>query len=177
MELIVDQPEEDELNYVRLAIKGDRQAFQKLIQQYKLTMYRLAKTILKNDTDIGDAMQEAILKAYKSIGNLKNEKVFKSWLLRILVNECNMILRKQKKTIPIDSVEEVSCEDSYNLEKYQVLSAVNTLEDDLKTVVILYYYDGLPVKDIVAVVGAPEGTIKSRLSRARKRLYEILKDR
>lgn len=177
MELSIDLPSEDELNYVRLAVKGDRQAFQKLIQQYKLTMYRLAKTILKNDSDIGDVMQEAILKAYKGIGTLKKEEVFKSWFLKILVNECNNILRKQKKTVPLESMEEMGCDNSYDIERHQVLNAVNTLEDDLRTAVILYYYDDLQVKDIVSVVGVPEGTVKSRLSRARKKLYELLKDR
>jgi RNA polymerase sigma-70 factor, ECF subfamily len=177
VELSIDLPRGDELNYVRLAVKGDRQAFQKLIQQYKLIMYRLGKTILKNDSDIGDAMQESILKAYKGIGNLKNEEVFKSWLLRILVNECNNILRKQKKTVPLDNMEEMGCDNSYDFDRHQVLSAVNTLEEDLRTTIILYYYDDLPVKDIVSVAGIPEGTVKSRLSRARKKLYELLKDR
>lgn len=177
MELSIEVPVEEKLNLVRLAVKGDREAFQKLIQIHKLSMYRLAKSILKNDSDIGDAMQETIFKAYKAIGSLKNEAVFKSWLLKILVNECNSILRKQKKTVPLDSVEEMSCDNGYNLDKHQVLSAVNTLEEDLRTTVILYYYEGLPVKDIGSVAGVPEGTIKSRLSRARKKLYELLKDR
>ena len=73
---------------VKLAKSGDKAAFSELIDCHRQTLYRVAKGILKSDFDVADAIQEAIISAYKNIGSLKNEDYFKTWIIRILINEC-----------------------------------------------------------------------------------------
>lgn len=162
---------------IDLAKEEDKEAFINLIEEYKLDMYRIGKTMLGTDEDIGDAMQETVLKAYQNIKKLQRAQSFKSWLIKIMVNECNNILRHKKKVIIFDKFhKEESYEDNYdNLDNESVLKAVKKLEDNFKKVVMLHYYEELSVKDISQTLDISEGTVKSRLSRARKKLFELLK--
>ena len=66
------------------------------------SLYHIAKSILRNDEDCADAMQNAVLHAYEKLHTLRNEKYFKTWLTRILINECNRILRSRKISVPYD---------------------------------------------------------------------------
>ncbi|MDQ0494528.1 DUF5643 domain-containing protein [Paenibacillus brasilensis] len=80
---------------------GDRKAFVALMKHMESDMYGMARSILRSNEDCADAMQEAMLKAYKSLGELREPRYFKTWLLRILINECHLILRKQKRVVPV----------------------------------------------------------------------------
>ncbi|EJQ97693.1 sigma-70 family RNA polymerase sigma factor [Bacillus cereus MC118] len=82
---------------VSLAKKGNHEAFMTLIHTEKVKMYRIAKAMLRDETNIEDAMQATILKAYENIKKLKKEEFFQTWLIRILINECNNIIRSYKK--------------------------------------------------------------------------------
>lgn len=155
-------------------IQGDKLAFSKLFKEHYNTMYRISYSILKNDDDIQDALQEAAIKAYKGIKKLKDVALFKPWLIKITINESYNILKKKKNYVPIDTLEEFAAaveEDSSNLD---VKTAILNLEDDLRLVTMLYYYEDLPVKTIAKLLHIPEGTVKSRLSRARSKLYNDL---
>lgn len=168
----------EEINeFIALAKSGDKEAFINLIEEYKLDMYRMGKTMLYSEEDIGDAIQETVLKAYQNIKKLQKAEFFKSWLLKIMVNECNNILRQKKKVVVFDKLyEEETYEDNYdNLERQPVLKAVKKLEDNFKKVILLYYYEELSVRDISQTLDISEGTVKSRLSRARKKLFQFLK--
>lgn len=134
-------------------------------------------SILKNDDDTCDAIQETLVSAYKNLKSLREPQYFSSWIIKILINKCYDILRKNKKIkylnekmqIEEDAYYEMYCNDS-DLE-----NVLKQLEDNLKTVVVLYYYDDLPVAEIANILNIPEGTVKSRLSRARDKIYTILK--
>ena len=134
-------------------------------------------SILKNDDDTCDAIQETLVSAYKNLKSLREPQYFSSWIIKILINKCYDILRKNKKIkclnekmqIEEDAYYEMYCNDS-GLE-----NVLKQLEDNLKTVVVLYYYDDLPVAEIANILNIPEGTVKSRLSRARDKIYTILK--
>jgi len=89
---------------VKLAKEGDKAAFEALIIENRLSLYRVAKGILKNEEDSADAIQEAIIKAYKGIKHLKKEEYFKTWLIKILINECNAISRSKAKTLHLKEV-------------------------------------------------------------------------
>lgn len=80
---------------VRKAMKGDADAFAELIRANMQSMYKTAWVYLGNEHDIADAMQEAVLACYEKIGTLKNTKYFRTWLIRILINKCNDILRER----------------------------------------------------------------------------------
>lgn len=96
------------LDTVTLAKKGDREAFISLMESNKISMYRVAKSILHNECDIEDAMQNTIILAYEKIYKLKKNDYFKTWLIRILINECNKVHKKNKKTISLEKVKEES---------------------------------------------------------------------
>lgn len=175
MELTLFQNDISVSAKVKLAKKGDKEAFQSLIWENKDSMYRIAKTILTVEADIEDAISEAVLKAYINLQTLKNNKYFKTWLFRILINECNTIHRKRSKEI-IDPNVLKGTTFNENFQNFEVKDAVNTLDDSLKTLVVLYYYEDLTIREISSLMDIPEGTIKTRLSKARHKLYQLLKE-
>lgn len=90
---------------VKRAQRGDDQAFVELIEENKQAMYKVAVGILKNDSDAADAIQESILTCYEKLRELKKAQYFKTWLLRILINNCNQMLREQKKVVGIEKIQ------------------------------------------------------------------------
>lgn len=161
---------------VKKAKLGDKEAFCKLIINNKMSMYRVAKSILSNEDDVEDATSEAVLKAYKNIRTLKEEKLFKTWLIRIVINESNNIYKKRQREFAVSSDEfkEIQVEDIHK--DLTLYNAINSLDDDLRTTTILFYFEDMRYKDIAVVLGIKEGTVKSRLSRAKERLYSMLKE-
>jgi RNA polymerase sigma-70 factor (ECF subfamily) len=154
---------------VKLAKKGDREAFVRLIRRFEVNLYRVAKAILKRDEDCADAMQDTVLIAYRSIHRLRQPAYFKTWLIRILINQCNQILRKQKKVFSIENLRELSAQ-SKEMEWIELKAAIDQLEEPLRLVIILHYIEDLSVKEIATLLELPEGTVKSRLHRARQAL-------
>ena len=103
LEASVDNLSKDELIIqVKRAKRGDKEAFCNLVRVNKVAIYRVAKSILNKEEDIEDAVSEAILKAYKNIPKLKNEEFFKTWLIRIVINESNNLYKKRAKEIAVD---------------------------------------------------------------------------
>ena len=169
------------MDLVEEARLGNNEAFEQLIKENKLKMYKVAKSILKNEDDICDAIQNALISAYSNLNKLQNNKYFSTWLIRILINKSYDIINKNQRsystTTDIDeynSDENLKSFDSYNSESL-IENVLCELEDDLKTITVLYYYNDFSVGDISIILNIPEGTVKSRLSRARKKIYEIIK--
>lgn len=162
-------------NTVALAKKGDKDAFILLIQENKTSLYRVAKAMLKHEADIEDAIQVTIIKAYEKIHKLKKDLYFKTWLIRILINQCNEILRANKKVVSMEKLpEQVGMyEDSYM--DMDIQSAIHSLKDELKAVTVLFYYEDMTTKEIAKLLKIPEGTVRSRLSNARSLLQKHLK--
>jgi len=161
------------------AINGDKEAFSRVIIQNKEAMYKTAIVILKNEDDAYDALQESLIKMYKNIKNLENVEAFKFWSRRIIVNCCYDILNKNKKIVNIttkltETFEETR-EDIYNCED-SLVQKLEKIEPDLRLTVTLYYYNDLSTREIGEILQIPVGTVKSRLARAREKLYEILKE-
>ena len=104
---------------------------------------------------------------YEKLSTLKKEKYFRTWITRILINECNGILRKRKNVIPYEEYMDnmrLTEEDRYS----HLYMAIMELPEDLRILVTLYYLEGFSQKEISEALDIPEGTIKSRLSRARE---------
>ena len=158
---------------VKKSKQGDGNAFSKLIKLFEKDLYRVAIAMLKNNDDALDCIQETILSAYKSIKGLAQAEYFKTWLIKILINKCNDALKKKSKTIPYSEIPAVA-EGYQSTDKFEVRDAVDHLEDELKVLVVLYYFQDISIGDIAAALRIPEGTVKSRLSRARSRLKELL---
>lgn len=154
------------------------QDFTKLIEENKLRFYKTAKVILKNDDDVYDAIQEALISIYKNYDKLNHKEYFSTWATRIVINKCYDLLRKNKNNIvPIDeniqNDSSLSKYDEYDDDKYGIKKAMESLSESQKLITILYYYDNYSVKEIAKIVSIPEGTVKSRLAKAR----EILKQK
>ena len=154
----------------------EKEEFIKLINQNRLKLYKTAMAILKNDENVNDAIQETLLSAYKNIDKLENKEYFLTWIITILRNKCFDTLKRNKKIISIDETEMQNKETYYDT--YKVESSLerilNKIDSDLKEVIVLYYYDELTVKEIARIMSIPEGTVKSKLSRAREKLRLLL---
>lgn len=91
---------------VKRAQKKDDQAFVQLIEMVKGDLYKVARSYLDSEADIADAIQDTIIVCYEKIDSLKERKYFKTWLIRILINKCNDILRKEKRECSYDVISE-----------------------------------------------------------------------
>jgi RNA polymerase sigma factor (sigma-70 family) len=157
---------------VKMAQRGSKEAFAGLIRHYEWIMYRVAKSILRQDEDCADAIQETILKAYRQLHTLRDPRLFKAWIMRILVNQCRTILKAQKRVIPtVELVERSATNGSY--QEIEIREMIDALHEELRVVITLYYLQDIPVKQIAQILEKPEGTIKSRLSRARSELSKM----
>lgn len=151
----------------------DKSTFTNEILNMERSLYHVAKTILKRDSDCEDAVQEAILKAYTKLDTLRQEKFFKSWVTRILLNECYKISNARKKTVPLEDYHEdknTPSEDS-SLDVYE---AICCLKENIRVTIVLFYIEGYSIKEISGILRIPEGTVKSRLSTGRKLMKCIL---
>lgn len=135
-------------------------------------MYRLAISILKNTADAEDAVSEAILIAYENLASLKDTDRFLSWMMTIVANSSKKLLRTRKKVdlyADTDLLEQ-STQEGGN----EIWDTVLTLPKEYGQVVVLYYYEGFSTKEIAGILHIPEGTVKSRLSRARHKLQQLI---
>ena len=163
-------------NNVRLAIEGDKEAFNILIKENLESLYVVARGILNSGYDIEDAIQTTILKAYEKILYLKNEELFKTWLTRILINECSNIIRKNKK---ITYIEDTQINNEVYEDKYKnldLIKAMDELTSDLKITMWLFYFNDMSIEEISNTLRIPKGTVKSRLNRGREKLYNIMSE-
>ncbi|RIW31987.1 sigma-70 family RNA polymerase sigma factor [Bacillus salacetis] len=164
-----------EAKLIKKAKKGHHASFIQLMKDHESSMYRVAKGILKKDHDCADAIQETILICFRKISSLKEEKHFKTWLIRILIHECYRLLEKRKTVIPFEAPWIESEKEEIEL-KMAVQEAVSSLNDELRIVTMLYYFEDLAIKEISDILQIPEGTVKSRLSTARRHLMTLLKE-
>lgn len=160
---------------VAKAKNGDKEAFIELINENRLNIYRVAKGILKNEYDIEDAIQNTVIKAFEKISTLKNDNFFRTWIIRILINECNDILKKNKRVVSLEgNIEKEKYDDKY--ENMDLTNAVSSLNEDLRNITVLYYFEDMSTVEIAKLLEIPEGTVRSRLSRAREKLRERMKE-
>ena len=157
-------------------MRDEKEFFCECIRQHEKSMYALAFSILKNENDAADIMQEAILKAYCNMDNLQDKKKFKSWILSIVHNTAIDFLRKHRETVDIEDQWDISApEPPIDMAaKLTVREAVQKLKPPYRTVVVLFYYDNLSIQKISDITSTPAVTVRQQLSRARKMLAKLL---
>lgn len=164
---------------VRRAKEGDNQAFEELVISLEQDLYKIARTRLSNSDDVNEAVQETIIKAYSSLKKLREEKYFKTWIIKILINQCNYIHKKGRQNESLE-YEEIRIEENNNdslKEKINDLDFFILIKDlnyDERIAITLFYLEGFSTKEISKILKKPEGTIKTRISRARKKLKDLL---
>lgn len=163
-----------DLETIKKAKQGFVNEIGALILENMQTLYRVAFSILRTEDEINDAISNTTVIVFEKIHTLKNEEYFKTWLTRILINECYKIYNQNKKIIYLENYEQekLTYNDTYVDE--DIKNLIKKLDKDLKQIVILYYFEDFSVKEISKIVKIPEGTVKSRLSRARKELEKAL---
>lgn len=148
-----------------------------LIVSSEKQLYSTAKTILYNDQDCADAIQETIIKSFSKIHTLRNEKYAKTWLIRILINECYTILRKTSRQIPLEELPDAVQTPSEEFTDFdEVHQAILSLKEELRLPIILYYFDDFSIREIAQLLKVSEGTIQKRLVRARNKLRNHLQE-
>ena len=155
---------------------GDKEAFTKIVISYENDLYKIARTRLQNDDDISDVFQETVISAFKSIKKLKNTEYFKTWLIRILINNCNSLYSKKKKRKEF-FLEDLQ-EDSYRIEdEFENINGELSFNDMMKILnyderiaMTLYYSEGYTNKEISKILRTNENTIKARISRAKLKI-------
>ncbi|WP_391204255.1 sigma-70 family RNA polymerase sigma factor [Psychrobacillus sp. L4] len=165
----------DLLKLINKAQKGHTASFELLITKHKQAMYYVSKTILRNDEDCADAIQESVIKAYQNIHKLNEASYFKTWLMRIVMNECYQLIRKQKNILPLDSIMEPSYTQPMSQE-LEMEEALNLLSNDHRQLLILFYTVGLSIREVGELLDLPENTVKSKMHRAKKKMREFLSE-
>ena len=164
--------EKELLQLVRKAKAKDPDAFSSLIYCYMKDLYRVAISILMNDEDAADAIQDTILSCWEKLHTLKQEKYFKTWLTRILINRCYDIRKKQSRLTIMEEYEEPVIEDHYNVE---LKEALGKLDEKYRLVLILYYSEGYQTGEIAELLSLSKSTVQTRLQRGREKLESYYK--
>lgn len=147
----------------------DKDTFIHKVLEAQSTLYHVSKTILTHEQDCEDAVQAAILKAYDKLETLKNEQYFKTWLVRILLNECYSMKNKERSQVPYEEYFEFA-EAKDNKDYSELYLAIQNLPERIRITIVLYYVDGYSVQEIKQILEIPAGTVKSRLAKGRKLL-------
>ena len=132
---------------VKKAKKGDAEAFIALMEQNRQSMIRIAFAYLGNEEDVADAMQESILSAFEKLDTLRRAEYFRTWLIRILINQCIAMRRHRSRTVPM-----------------------KTLPEDSRLIFQMYYGEQFSIGEIAQLLHMKENTVKSKIHRGREQL-------
>ncbi len=157
---------------VRKAQQGDAGAFIELMDNSRQSMYKIARSFFSNEEDIADAIKDTIEACYRSLPDLKQTGYFRTWMIRILINKCKDIMKKNKREYPVEIFPEQGevCKDLKNCEFEDLMSS---LDEKYRTVLLLYYGEGFRIAEIALLLDMEESTVKSRLSRGREKFRRV----
>ena len=156
-------------------VAGDRDAFATLVEAHTARLWAVALRTLGDREEAADALQDALLSAYRAAGTYRGDARVTTWLHRVVVNAClDRVRRRQARpTVPVpEGYDPVDRRDALAEREtaLEVETALAALPLDQRTAIVLVDLQGLPVDEVAAVLGVPVGTVKSRCSRGRARL-------
>jgi RNA polymerase sigma-70 factor (ECF subfamily) len=157
-------------------VAGDRYAFGELFHRHRRQLHRLARLTTRTAEDAEDALQDAMLSAHRGAGSFRHDAAVGSWLHRIVVNACLDRLRRTKthRTTPLQDVYPVPDRTAQVETAILVQRALMRLPVEQRATIVAVDMQGYSVADTARLLGVAEGTVKSRCSRARVRLAELL---
>ena len=182
---------EEELSLIRRVLAGDTDAFEPLVTENQTRAFHLACRLLGNEADAADAVQDAFVKAYTSLGDFRGDSRFSVWLYRLVNNVCIDMLRRRKRqeTVPLQTEDTDGEETELPIpderwdpetlseraaDREAVRAAMAALPADCREILTLREIGGLSYEELAAQLGLEPGTVKSRLNRARKKLCRLL---
>lgn len=154
------------IDLVKKAQRGDAGAYGELVRMYQDSFYRVARSRLYSDEDAADAIQETLLTGWEKRKTLREPAFFKTWMIRILINKCNEILRKNPKTERLDSLPEPYTTDMEGNLMFEAM--LQNLSGKNRLVMALYYGEEYTVREIARILELSEDAVKQRLARGRK---------
>ena len=183
---------EQELQIIKKVLDGDSNAFEELVLSNQKNVYNLALKMTKNEDDAQDISQEAFIKAYNQLEAFRGDSKFSVWLYRLTYNLCIDFLRKKPKAQVISlSAQQEESGDSFEIEipdvrelpddsvfrkelRTEIAQSIDELSDGHREVIVMREINDMSYTEIAETLGISEGTVKSRLARARLNLANIL---
>lgn len=172
-----------DIEIVKKAQKGNREAFIELINDCKENLYKIAFAYLKNEQEALDAVSDTVYKAYMDIKKVKKPQFFNTWITKILINCAINRLRKGERIIYIDDYQKTDTAETGSLEtewnipgNIDLYNAIDTLEVKYRSIIILKYFQDMTIAQISKTLDLPEGTVKVYLRRALIKLKIELKE-
>ena len=153
-----------------LNIQTEKQ-YNKIVENYSDMIFRIAHQYLYNKYDAEDIVQEVFVKLLSRKVIFKDEEHVKSWLIRVTINQCLDYKKSlvKRSTVPIENMEI-----PFEHKKEGILEELQLLKEDERNILYLYYYEGYKIKEIAKILKQKQNTINSKLTRARKKLKEIM---
>ena len=152
-----------------------RDAFAQEVRSLTDTAFAVSYLILGHNADCEDAMSAAILRAYENRGKLKKRESFRAWFLQILRHEAYTLLRKQRRLTPVEELPEAPAPEGDDAGRLDLQAALDQLTEDQRTALLLQQ-EGYDLGEIGRILDVPVGTVKSRISRAKRTLRTLLEE-
>jgi RNA polymerase sigma-70 factor (ECF subfamily) len=174
--------------YIDKVCAGNTNDYAFLVERYKNMVFTLAIRMVKNREEAEEIAQDAFIKAFRSLSKFKGDSKFSTWLYKITYNSSIDYLKRAKRLIKSDLIDEIN-EDNLGLEqdvltlieykerKQVIEKALYFLPEDDRIIITLFYFEELSLQEISDIVGVKSNVVKVKLHRSRKKLYELLKDK
>lgn len=155
----------------------DEQTYLRLISECERSLYRVSRSILWNDADCADAVQQTIFKGWINLRQLHEAEKFKSWIMSILVNECRNLQRKNMRHANIVQAltDRIKVAPAAKVKNMELAEALRELPEHYRLPILLHYMEGYPIKDIAKILDVNEKRVTERMYRGRRKLEEALK--
>mgnify|MGYP000170972330 CR=1 FL=1 len=171
--------------YINKVLDGDTNSFSFLVEKYKDMVFTLAIKVTKNREEAEEVSQDSFIKAFKSLHKFKGDSKFSTWLYKITYNNCMDKVKAKARKYNTDTIDEVVENKIQSLDNtLQVIErkeraelmkeCLGELPADERSIIWLFYYEELTLKEIIEVTSYSEANLKVKLHRARKKLFSIV---
>ena len=147
----------------------DKEEFARQVTELQGSLYRVAASYLRGESDRMDAVAEAITKAWEKRHTLRNKRLFRAWITQILIRECVNIQRRQKRCLPVERIPEAAADDEDG-RIGALREAIERLPQRQRTMIVLYYMEGYDVRETARIMGTTKGAVCAGMNRARESL-------
>lgn len=151
--------------------------YQNRILEYMPSLYRIARTVLMNDHDCADAVQEAVFQGWLKRGQLRDMERFRPWIIRIVINECRNLQRRHQKQLRVVGaiIDDFRAQPQPKPET-ALEAAVSELPEKYRIPIVLHYSENYSTREIAQIMNIPEGRLRERMRTARKMLGRALEN-